>query len=126
MTKFGVRPEKEEKLYRSLLKLGIREEDIEEKFTRSTGHGGQNLDKRSTCVQIKHIPTGVVVKSGRGRTQGLNRFLARRALLEVFEGRLLGSGSPKCKENERIKKQKLRRRRRAKKKLELKPGGEKV
>lgn len=126
MTKFGVRTKKVEKLYRRLLELGIREEDIEEKFIHSAGHGGQNLNKKSTCVQIKHIPTGIIVKSQKGRTQGLNRFLARRVLLEEFEEKLLGRESQKYKKNERARKQKLRRRRRSKKKLDLISREEKV
>jgi protein subunit release factor B len=126
MTKFGVRPEKIGKLYSRMAAVGIREEDIEERFIRATGHGGQNLNKTSTCVQIRHIPSGIIVKSQRGRTQGLNRFLARRSLLEVFEVRLLGSESTKLKKNERIRKQKLRRRTRSKKKLELSSRVEKV
>jgi len=126
MTKFGVSPEKIGKLYSRMAAVGIREEDIEERFIRATGHGGQNLNKTSTCVQIRHIPSGIIVKSQRGRTQGLNRFLARRSLLEVFEVRLLGSESTKLKKNERIRKQKLRRRTRSKKKLELSSRVEKV
>jgi len=126
MTKFGVRPEKIGKLYSRMAAVGIREEDIEERFIRATGHGGQNLNKTSTCVQIRQIPSGIIVKSQRGRTQGLNRFLARRSLLEVFEVRLLGSESTKLKKNERIRKQKLRRRTRSKKKLELSSRVEKV
>ena len=126
MTKFGVRTEKVEKLYKRLLEFGIREEDFEERFIRSTGHGGQNVNKTSTCVQIKHIPTGIIVKSQKGRTQGLNRFLARRVLLEAFEVRLLGRESQRYKKKERVRKQKLKRRRRAKKKLDLISGGMKV
>jgi len=126
MTKFGVSLAKVEKLYKKMEDVGIREQDLEEKFIHSGGHGGQNLNKTSTCVQIRHIPSGIIVKSQRGRTQGLNRFLARRSLLEVFEVRLLGSESTKLKKNERIRKQKLRRRTRSKKKLELSSRVEKV
>lgn len=126
MTKFGVSLAKVEKLYKKMEDVGIREQDVEEKFIHSGGHGGQNLNKTSTCVQIRHIPTGIIVKSQRGRTQGLNRFLARRSLLEVFEVKLLGSESTKYKKNERIRKQKLRRRRRSKKKLDLISREEKV
>ncbi len=126
MTKFGVSLAKVEKLYKKMEDVGIREQDLEEKFIHSGGHGGQNVNKTSTCVQIRHIPSGIIVKSQRGRTQGLNRFLARRSLLEVFEVRLLGSESTKLKKNERIRKQKLRRRARSKKKLELSSRVEKV
>jgi len=117
MTKFVVRPEKEEKLYERMRELGISEEDLKETFVRSGGSGGQNVNKTSTSVQIKHIPTGIVVKSQKGRTQGLNRFLARRLLLKRVEEEMLGGDSPQQQKNNKIRKQKLRRKRRTKKKL---------
>ncbi len=119
MAKFGVRPEKEEKLYERMRELGIREEDIRETFVRSGGSGGQNVNKTSTCVQIKHVPTGIIVKSQKGRTQGLNRFLARRILLSRIEEGLLGNKSSKVQKMEKIRKQKKRRKRRTNKKLEI-------
>ena len=65
--------------------LGIFEKDIEEKFVRSSGHGGQNVNKTSTCVYLKHIPTGIEVKCMKDRSQSINRFLARRELIKKFE-----------------------------------------
>jgi peptide chain release factor len=62
MTRFGVHPEKEERLLKRMPDLDIREQDIEETFIHSRGPGGQNLNKTSTCVQIKHIPKGIMVK----------------------------------------------------------------
>jgi len=119
MAKFGVRPEKEEKLYERMRELGISEEDLKETFIRSGGSGGQNVNKTSTSVQIKHIPTGIVVKSQKGRTQGLNRFFARRVLLSRIEESLLGNKSSKVQKMEKIRKQKKRRKRRTNKKLEI-------
>jgi protein subunit release factor B len=117
MSKFGVRPEKEELLMERMRKLGIREEDIGETFTRSGGPGGQNVNKTSTCVQIRHIPTGIVVRVQRERSQGLNRFLARRLLVSKIEEKILGKRSPEQLKKEKSRKQKKRRYRRAKKKL---------
>jgi protein subunit release factor B len=112
MSKFRVRPEKEERLYERMKELGINEEDIEETFVRSGGPGGQSVNKSATCVMIKHIPTGIVVKSQEGRSQALNRFLARRLLVSRIEKTLLGKESPEQKRIERIRKQKQRRKRR--------------
>ena len=117
MAKFGVRPEKEGRLYERMKELGIREEDIIETFIRSGGPGGQNVNKTSTCVQIKHIHTGIVVKSQKGRSQGLNRFLARRLLVSRIEEQLLGNESPEEQMRKRIRKRKLRSKRRTEKKL---------
>ncbi len=117
MSKFGVRPEKEKRLFKHMRELGIREEDIEEKFIRSRGPGGQNVNKNATCVQIKHIPTGIMVREERERSQGLNRFLALRSLVLKIEENLLGKKSPEQMKMDKYRKQKKRRYRRAKKKL---------
>jgi len=119
MAKFGVRPEKEEKLYERMRELGISEEDLKETFVRSGGSGGQNVNKTSTSVQIKHIPTGIVIKSQKGRTQGLNRFLARRILVSRIEESLLGKKSSKAQKIVKTRKQKDRRKRRARKRIIL-------
>lgn len=69
-------------LKQEMLRLGIREEDITESFVRSSGPGGQNVNKTSTCVYLKHIPTGIEVKCQRERSQSANRCLARKILME--------------------------------------------
>lgn len=121
-----MRPEKEEGLLKRMRELGIHEEDIEESFIHSRGSGGQNVNKTSTCVQIKHIPTGIVVKEQRERSQGVNRFLARRSLVSKIEGKILGKDSPEQIKRENNRKQKKRRYRRAKKKLASISDSEKV
>lgn len=121
MSRFGVSPEKETALEKKMSELGIREQDIEEKFTRSGGPGGQNVNKLATCVQLKHIPTGITVKAQKDRTQGINRFLARRSLLEKFEEQVLGRKSAENKKIDKIKKQKKRRKRRSKAKAQASP-----
>jgi protein subunit release factor B len=67
--------------------LGIRDEEIEETFVRSGGHGGQNVNKVATCVMLLHRPTGVQVKCQETREQARNRVLARRLLVEKLEQR---------------------------------------
>ena len=104
-----------------MAELGIREEDVIERFIRSRGHGGQNVNKVSTCVYLKHVPTGIEVKCQQERSQALNRFFARRILAEKIETMILGKESEQQQRIQKIKRQKRRRSRRAKEKvLELK------
>lgn len=85
-----VNREKEKAVLEKMEHLGIREEDIVERFIRSRGHGGQNVNKVSTCVYLKHVPTGIEVKCQQERSQALNRFLARRILIQKIEDQTLG------------------------------------
>lgn len=114
---FGVRPEKEKALFDRMRKYGIREADCIEKFIRSSGKGGQHLNKVSTCVYLKHIPTGIEVKVQQERSQSLNRFLARRLLVQKIEEKVLKIKSEEQKRIEKIRRQKRRRSRRAKEKM---------
>ncbi|MCX8109844.1 MAG: peptide chain release factor-like protein [Syntrophorhabdaceae bacterium] len=117
VTKFMISPEKERALQDKMERLGIRDEDIIEKFIRSGGPGGQNVNKTSTCVYLKHLPTGIEVKCQSERSQALNRFLARRRLVEKIESMILGRESEKQRMIEKIKRQKRRRSKRAKEKV---------
>ena len=112
----GVSPEKQKALENTMRRLGIREQDLVERFVRSRGHGGQKVNKTSTCVYLKHLPTGIEVKCQETRSQPLNRFLARRILAEKVEKLVPGSRSPLEKQRLRKRKQKDRRKRKAKKK----------
>jgi protein subunit release factor B len=117
MSTFPVSPEKESQMAQRMAALGVTEADIEESFVRSGGHGGQNVNKTSTCVMLVHRPTGVQVKCQTTRQQGLNRFLARRLLLDKIEAVKKGFVSAQRAETEKIRRQKRRRSRRAKNKM---------
>ena len=114
MSTFPVSPEKESQLMRRMTALGVRETEIEESFVRSGGHGGQNVNKTSTCVMLLHRPTGLQVKCQATRQQGLNRFLARRLLLDKIEAMKTGFVAAQRAEIEKIRRQKRKRSRRAK------------
>lgn len=110
---FGVSKEKEVWLNSRMSELGIREEDIIEKFVRSSGKGGQHVNKTSTCVYLKHTPTGLEVKCMKDRSQSVNRFLARRELVLKIE-QDMGIKTKRDAMALKIKKNKAQRIRRAK------------
>jgi peptide chain release factor len=112
MADFAVSVEKNRWLKEKMESLGVREQDLEERFVHASGSGGQHVNKSSSCVYLKHIPTGVEVKCMDARSQSLNRFLARRTLLEKVEA-LAGGVTKKDLEVEKLKRQKARRKRRS-------------
>ncbi|MBI1821385.1 MAG: peptide chain release factor-like protein [Nitrospirae bacterium] len=114
---FPVSVQKEKDLVERMKKLEVREEDIEESFVRSSGAGGQNVNKTSTCVVLHHLLTGIKVKCQTERSQALNRFLARRILLDKIEKQKEGKLSAEQKRVEKIRRQKRKRSRRAKLKV---------
>jgi protein subunit release factor B len=77
--------DKERRLKVKMERLHVREHDIEEVFTKSSGPGGQNVNKVESCVVLCHRPTGLTVKCQEHRTQFANRFFARELLLEAIE-----------------------------------------
>jgi protein subunit release factor B len=109
-----VSPEKQDQLAKRMAALGVRESDIQETFVRSGGHGGQNVNKTATCVMLRHRPTGLQVKCQTTRQQGINRFLARRLLLDKIEALRTGRVEAERARIEKIRRQKRRRSRRAK------------
>ncbi|MCI4626002.1 MAG: peptide chain release factor-like protein [Candidatus Magnetoovum sp. WYHC-5] len=118
MVEFAVTPEKNRQLIQRFEELNIKEEDIEEKFIRGSGHGGQKINKTSSTVYLKHIPTGIEVKCSKERSQSVNRFLARRLLAEKIECLLYKKESSKEKAISKIRKQKQKRKKRGKLQVE--------
>ncbi|MFA5089836.1 MAG: peptide chain release factor-like protein [Candidatus Omnitrophota bacterium] len=99
---------KDKLLSEKMRSLGIKEEDIVEKFIRSSGPGGQNANKTSTCVYLKHLPTGIEVKCQSQRFQGENRYLARRILVKKIEEAFLKALAQKKSEAERNRRKQRR------------------
>ena len=112
MLTFSVSEEKNRWLRTRMEELGIREEDLEESFIRSSGKGGQHVNKSSTCVRIRHMPTGIEVKCMEERSQSLNRFLARREIVEKV-ALLKGESTAKSIAQEKIRRKKARSKRRS-------------
>ena len=115
MVSFAVGEKKNRWLEERMRALGIREEDLEETFVRSSGAGGQKVNKTSSCVYLKHSPTGITIKCMKDRSQSINRFLARRELLEKI-AKISGHPNPEDIQREQIRKQKLKRKKRSQKK----------
>jgi len=109
--------EKWEKLYERMAALGIREEELAESFIRGSGSGGQKINKTSSCVQLRHAPSGIEIKCQSSRLQSSNRFFARRDLCDKLEEIRLGAQSRRQQEQEKVRRQKRRRSRRAKNKM---------
>ena len=120
MLNFAVSEEKNKWLRERMDALGIQEEDFVEKFVRSSGKGGQKVNKTSTCVYLKHIPTGIEVKCMKDRSQSINRFLARRELIEKIET-LTGHVTSRNLRAEKIRKQKAKRVKKTKIKYHMSP-----
>ncbi|HLA04720.1 MAG TPA: peptide chain release factor-like protein [Syntrophales bacterium] len=98
-------------------RLGVLESDLRETFIRSSGPGGQKVNKTSSCVFLVHLPTGLSVKCQQERSQALNRFLARRILLDRIEKIKTGAVAAEKARIEKLRRQKQRRSRRAKEKM---------
>ena len=114
---FPVSSPKAQALAVRLERLGIRDEDLEETFVRSGGHGGQNVNKVATCVVLVHRPSGTQVKCQSERSQALNRYRARQLLATTIERQILGRQSAEAQRVAKVRRQKRRRSRRAKEKM---------
>lgn len=118
MVRPPVHPEKQKELLERFERLGIHEKDLQERFVRASGRGGQKLQKTSSCVWLTHTPTGILVKCEASRSQALNRFLARRRLADKLEQRT-GEGRD---EEERVRRKVRRRKERAKRRVRKRLG----
>src|SRR5438105_14201284 len=114
MTSFPPSPDKLSQLEQRMKALEVRESDLEEMFVRSGGPGGQKVNKSSSCVMLLHRPTGLRGKCQTTRHQGLNRFLARRLLLDKIERVQKGYVEAERASIEKVRRQKRKRSRRAK------------
>jgi protein subunit release factor B len=114
---FGVSHRKERALREKMARFSIKESELEEHFIRSRGPGGQNVNKVSTGVYLKHLPSDVEVKVCSERSQALNRYAARKILVNKIEATVLGRRSEERKRIEKIRRQKRRRSKRAKEKM---------
>ena len=114
---FNISERKKQQLTRRMKELEVYEADLEEKFIRASGPGGQKINKTSVCVFLRHIPTGITVKCAKERSQALNRFLARRLLLDKIEHKTRGFVQEERKRIEKIRRQKRKRSKRAKEKI---------
>ncbi len=114
----GPGKEKKEALARLLKDLGVEKKDLEESFIKSSGRGGQRVNKRSSAVYIRHVTTGLSVKYGKHRSQDLNRFMALRLLAEKIQTHVKEAPSPKETLISKRRKQKQRNRARSRKKYQ--------
>lgn len=117
MSLFPVSPKKEAELLHAMRRLGIEERDLDESFIRSSGPGGQNVNKVATCVVLRHAPSGMEVRCQQERSQAMNRFLARRLLVHKLEAQRLGALSAEAQRIAKIRRQKRKRSKRAREKL---------
>ena len=104
-------------LLKKAMKLNIFPRDIEESFVKGGGRGGQKLNKTSNCVQLKHLPTGIIVRCQKYREQNKNRMTAYRILIEKVEEKTHWRESERAKKIYKLKKQKQKRSKRAKEKI---------
>ncbi|MBW6485068.1 MAG: peptide chain release factor-like protein [Syntrophobacterales bacterium] len=109
--------DKFEELRERMESLAVTEEEFRETFVRSSGPGGQKVNKTSSCVYLVHLPTGLSVKCQQERSQTLNRLFARRLLLDRIERLRTGLVAARKMKTEKIRRQKRRRSRRAQEKM---------
>ena len=117
MPLFNVSIAKEKHLIARMKRMGVNENDLKETYVRASGPGGQKINKTSSCVCLRYLPTGISVKCQDSRVRSLNRFIARRRLLDLIEKERFGFIEKEKKRIDKIRRQKRRRSRRAKEKM---------
>ena len=117
MVSFPISPKKQAALTAQMQRLGVRDSDLDEHFIRAGGPGGQHVNKVATCVVLRHLPSGLEVRCEQERSQAMNRFLARRILLNRLETQRLGALSAEAQRIAKIRREKRKRSKRAKDKL---------
>lgn len=95
----------------------MQPQDVDEQFIRGSGHGGQKVNKTSSTVQLRHLPTGIEVRMQKHREQSLNRLSAWKLLILKIEEQVKGKESKISQEIFKLRKQKMRRSRKAKNKM---------
>ena len=98
----------EDKIHKLMNELGVEEKDLIEKFILGSGKGGQKVNKTSSCVYLKHIPTGIEIKCQKTRSRELNRSAARLMLCQEIKNRLLQKEKAKKQLFEKIRRHKRR------------------
>lgn len=112
-----VAKDKLECLKKRMEALSIKEDDLVEKFILGSGSGGQKINKTSSCVYLKHLPTGIEIKCQQERSRELNRYVARKELCNRLEEIIRKRASAKIQESEKLRRQKKKRSRASKEKM---------
>jgi protein subunit release factor B len=112
--KLTITQDKQDELARLMERAGLREEDLEERFVRASGPGGQKVNKTSSAVYLKHLPSGEEIKAQTARSQVLNRYYARKLLAKRIIAQREGKASEEAARIAKIQRQKRKRSRRAK------------
>jgi peptide chain release factor len=99
------------------IRLKVNPEDIMEQFVRGGGKGGQKINKTSSCVQLRHLPTGIEVRCQSHREQSKNRLSAYKLLIYKIEAKVDGARSLIMQKIFKLKKQKMKRSKRAKERM---------
>ncbi|HSX14044.1 MAG TPA: peptide chain release factor-like protein [Chlamydiales bacterium] len=113
----GLGKEAKERLVKRMNDLGVRESDLVEKFILGSGSGGQKINKTSSCVYLKHIPSNIEIKCQQDRSRDLNRYHARQELCDKLEEQILQEKSERLQKIAKIRRQKKRRSRKAQEKV---------
>lgn len=114
MNAVALRPETIQRIQSRMALAELADADIEETFVRGSGSGGQKINKTSSCVQLKHLPTGTIIRCQETRSREANRWLAREMLAERLLQARESELSARRQEEEKIRRQKRRRSRRQK------------